>query len=152
MFDADKHTWWQYTHDGSSTPRHAVVQALGDLADDFDVDALTDRYTAAINDALPDEIALVGANFIIDGPDDELGEVIRDAVGAADLWEIAKVMDLGVLHELHEQVRTAEAALTAAKAARDEAIRQADAAGLSAYRMAKRLGVAESTVGRILKR
>lgn len=73
-----------------------VLAALGDQANDFDVDAITDEYRQAINDALPAGIELHGDELY--GPCDRQGgwtvwfgqpEFDQAADVDTDFWEIA---------------------------------------------------------------
>ena len=52
----------------------------------------------------------------------------------------------------HKAVTTLEAQLAQAKEVRNRAIIEESEAGVSSYSIAKALGVAESTIGRIIKR
>lgn len=69
---------------------------------------------------------------------------------AAEQWTDATDTLLAHLDGAHRGLVHAEAAATQARARRDILVRKASAAGVSAYRIAKILGVAESTIGRII--
>lgn len=61
-------------------------------------------------------------------------------------------MRLDRVVEAHKAVTTLEAQLAQAKEDRNRAIIEESEAGVSNYSIAKALGIAESTVGRIIKR
>lgn len=71
---------------------------------------------------------------------------------AGETWATDTDILVAQLAGAHAGLERAERAATQARARRDTLVREAAAAGVSAYRIAKRLGVAESTVGRILSR
>jgi DNA-binding NarL/FixJ family response regulator len=80
------------------------------------------------------------------------GEVIGDD-GPDPLWLPASAEGglMSRLLDAHTRTIQAERAAADARSERDALVREASAAGITAYRIAKRLGVAESTIGRILK-
>jgi hypothetical protein len=64
-----------------------------DYTVEYDVDAIEKDYRAAVNDALPDGVALVGDEFY--GPDDDpdpelLNYEFPNLIGKIDLWAIAQ--------------------------------------------------------------
>lgn len=67
-----------------------VASALGDHADDYDIDAIVDEYRDAINKHLADEgITLAGDEFYGPYPRPEnAGEIIADAIKDVDFWTI----------------------------------------------------------------
>src|SRR5690606_36588268 len=67
-----------------------VATALGDHADDYDIDAITADYRDAINEHLtPHGITLAGDECYGPHPRPEnAGEIIADAIEDVDLWEI----------------------------------------------------------------
>jgi hypothetical protein len=82
----------------------SVYEALGDLADDYDTDAIEADYRNAINEALPKGVSLCGSEFIgpaydadcdFDGyPTDEYGRLdIKTIVESVDFWEIVAKHD-----------------------------------------------------------
>lgn len=71
---------------------------------------------------------------------------------AADDWRVGADQVLRELGKRQRALDRAERTLTQVRAQRDAVIADAAAQGLSAYRVAHTLGVAESTVGRILSK
>jgi len=67
-----------------------VASALGDYADDYDIDAIVDEYREAINERLADQgITLAGDEFYGPYPRIEnAGEIIASAIEDVDFWEI----------------------------------------------------------------
>lgn len=57
-------TWVNNVDDLCLTVEQYVADALGDYAGDYDLDGLVGAYRAAINDALPHNVALAGDEFI----------------------------------------------------------------------------------------
>src|SRR5690606_10743474 len=76
---------------GTVTSLHDyVASALGDYADDYDIDAIVDEYRDAINERLADQgITLAGDEFYGPYPRIEnAGETIADAIEDVDFWAI----------------------------------------------------------------
>ena len=69
-------------------------------------------------------------------------------IGDGETEAELRLADIGA-HQL--RVVRIESALAEARRERDRAVREAAADGVTAYRMAQVMGVAESTVGRILR-
>jgi len=67
-----------------------VAGALGDYADDYDIDAIVEEYREAINKHLaPHGITLAGDEFYGPYPRPEnAGEIIADAIESVDFWAI----------------------------------------------------------------
>ena len=67
-----------------------VAIALGDVAGDYDIDAIVEEYRGAINERLADEgITLAGDEFYGPYPRPEnAGEIIADAIKDVDFWTI----------------------------------------------------------------
>ncbi|WP_405149414.1 hypothetical protein OG589_14440 [Sphaerisporangium sp. NBC_01403] len=97
-------TWNNRVQDGELTVEQSVYVALGDYADDYDLDAVAADYRAAINDALPSSVSLCGDEFIgpyyaedrdFDGyPTDEDDRLdIKAIVEGIDFWAIAAEHD-----------------------------------------------------------
>jgi len=92
-------TWCTRVDPYSLSVEQSVVEALGDFADEYDVEAIADDYRQAINQALPPGVSLVGNEFIgpaqpspdqFDGyPHDEYSVDIRAIVDSVDFWAIA---------------------------------------------------------------
>lgn len=72
-----------------------VAGALGDYADDYDIDAITADYRDAINERLADQgITLAGDEFYGPHPRPEnAGETIADAIESVDFWTIVERHD-----------------------------------------------------------
>ena len=70
--------------------RDYITTALGDVAGDYDIDAIIDEYRDAINKHLADEgITLAGDEFYGPHPRPEnAGEIIADAIESVDFWTI----------------------------------------------------------------
>ncbi|MCP9947297.1 type II toxin-antitoxin system Phd/YefM family antitoxin [Actinomadura madurae] len=81
-------SWNTKSGTGLDTVTESVAAALGEHADDFDVDAIATDYAAAINEALADTgISLHGREFY--GPYPRRDDVgIRAIVEGVDLWGI----------------------------------------------------------------
>lgn len=75
---------------------HTVEKYLGDIAGDYNVPGLVDAYRAAINAALEGTtITLNGDVFHADYPvRDDAADLIREAIAAVDLGEIAEKYDV----------------------------------------------------------
>ena len=92
-------TWCNRVDPYSLSVEQSVVEALGDYADDYDVEAIAADWRRAINEALPPGVSLVGNEFIgpaypeanaFDGyPHDEYSVDIRAIVESVDFWSIA---------------------------------------------------------------
>lgn len=67
-----------------------VAIALGDVAGDYDIEAIVEEYRGAINERLADEgITLAGDEFYGPYPRPEnAGEIIADAIKDVDFWTI----------------------------------------------------------------
>lgn len=67
-----------------------VAIALGDVAGDYDIEAIVEEYRDAINERLADEgITLAGDEFYGPYPRPEnAGEIIADAIKDVDFWTI----------------------------------------------------------------
>jgi hypothetical protein len=72
-----------------------VAGALGDYADDYDIEAITADYRDAINERLADQgITLAGDEFYGPYPRPEnAGETIADAIKDVDFWTIVERHD-----------------------------------------------------------
>lgn len=57
-------TWNNRVEPHALSVEQGVFEALGDFADDYDLDALTAAYRDAINEALPAGVSLCGDEFI----------------------------------------------------------------------------------------
>lgn len=85
---------WVNFGTGETDPETNVAVALGDHVDDFDVVGLVAAYREAIADALPEGVALVGAEFHGPWPMPEgAGDAVAEAVGSVDLWALAERFD-----------------------------------------------------------
>lgn len=75
---------------GAGSMRDYITTALGDHADDYDIDAIIADYRDAINERLADQgITLAGDEFYGPYPRPEnAGETIADAIESVDFWEI----------------------------------------------------------------
>lgn len=87
------HGFGAYAH--VTSPEDAVRAFLGDQADSFDVDGLTDAYRDAINEALEGTtIVLRGSEFFADYPaPEDSHELIVAALEAVDLGSLAEQYD-----------------------------------------------------------
>jgi hypothetical protein len=87
-------TSWSQIEPYSADPTHTVVGALGDFADDYDIEGLTRALIAAVNQRLPElSLTYVG---IVYGPYDYKGnatEEVREAYDAVDFFAIAEQYD-----------------------------------------------------------
>src|SRR5690606_35747328 len=75
---------------GAGSMRDYITTALGDYADDYDIEAIIDEYRDAINERLADQgITLAGDEFYGPYPRIEnAGETIADAIESVDFWAI----------------------------------------------------------------
>lgn len=82
-------------HSGVHTdPRDDVLDFLGEYAADYDIDGLVDAYQDAINQQLPDDIALRGRDFFGPYPRREGFEhEIRTAIESVNLSDLAEKYD-----------------------------------------------------------
>ncbi len=80
---------------GAGSMRDYITTALGDHADDYDIDAITADYRDAINERLaPHGITLAGDEFYGPYPRPEnAGETIADAIKDVDFWTIVERHD-----------------------------------------------------------
>src|SRR5690554_1521453 len=80
---------------GAGSMRDYITTALGDHADDYDIDAIVDEYRDAINERLADQgITLAGDEFYGPYPRPEnAGETIADAIESVDFWTIVERHD-----------------------------------------------------------
>lgn len=92
-----------------------------------------------------------GAEHTVDGESigswDELWALVREA---GEEWADDGDRLLAQAHGAQDVLDRAARAVQSARARRDVLIREASAAGVSAYRIAKRLGISQPTVGRVL--
>ncbi|MDQ0842383.1 hypothetical protein [Streptomyces sp. V1I6] len=105
-------TW--YNHQGGELNiETSVVVALGDYADDHDVDAIAADWSKAINEALPPNVALTGDEFIgpayakdqeFDGyPMEDVPASLEGEVeGALDIKAIVESVDFWAIAERHQ--------------------------------------------------
>jgi hypothetical protein len=66
-----------------------VREALGDFAEDYDIEALTEAYRDAINTELPEGVVLRGNTFY--GPYPRVAVDLASAVKATSLWELTEL-------------------------------------------------------------
>jgi hypothetical protein len=108
-----------YNHQGHElTIQQSVIVALGDYGDDYDVDAITRDWRAAINEALPDTVTLSGDEFYGPAHDtdrDWEGDLdITSVIEAVDFWALAARHELWTIDQVAEELgyttATAEAA------------------------------------------
>lgn len=103
-------TWYRATRD-SNSPDDTVDSFMTDWVDDHDIEGIKAAYRAAIDQALPDSVALIGNEFIgpakpepgeFDGyPVDEHGDLdIAAIIEAIDLSEIAPRFELLTIDEV----------------------------------------------------
>ena len=96
---------WNNRVDGDAlTVEQTVAETLGDYADEYDIDAIAADYRAAINEALPEGVALAGDEFI--GPyyaeDATWGPELEDEDGRLDIKAIVDSVDLWAIVAKHE--------------------------------------------------
>ncbi|MER5277759.1 hypothetical protein ABT025_18650 [Streptomyces sp. NPDC002809] len=100
---------------GELTIGHTIQAAVGEYADDFDLDAIKDDYVTAINAALPDGVFLAGDEFHgpyydadadFDGYDlDEDGRLdIKAIVAAVDLMPIVEANEVWTIDRVAEEL------------------------------------------------
>lgn len=113
-------TW--YNHQGHDlTIEQSTAETLGDVADDYDVDAIARDWQTAINAALPDGVDLVGSEFYGPAyPQDRTwtGELdITAVIEGVDFWEIAARHEQWTVDQVadHLGYKTATANATARK-------------------------------------
>lgn len=118
-------TWNNHINDLSDGLAADVVEALGDYATDYDVDAIAADWRAAINAALPDKVTLADDEFIgpaYDQDKDWTGYPVQDApasledqldgdldikaiVDGVDFWEIAARHELWDIDAVAEELQ-----------------------------------------------
>ncbi|WP_280470669.1 hypothetical protein [Nocardia farcinica] len=96
-------TWTNRVHTYSLTIGQWITDALGEVALDFDIDAIEADFRAEFADALPAGVRLCGEEFIADVdytfdpaeyPTDENGGLDLKAIAdSIDFWEIASRHD-----------------------------------------------------------
>jgi hypothetical protein len=98
-------TWNNRVEPYAATFEQSVYEALGDYADNFDLDALTADYKAAINDALPSSVSLCGDEFI--GPyyeaDADFTGYPHDEEGRLDIKAIVETVDFWTIAARHDK-------------------------------------------------
>lgn len=77
--------------DSTNTVEEYVGVALTEYGEDFDTEALTAAFRAAINEQLPDGVELHGD--IVYGPVNGPSTDLAAAVGEVDFWAIAERFD-----------------------------------------------------------
>jgi hypothetical protein len=86
-------TWWLATH-STSAVEDDVTEFLGDYVADYDVPGLVSAYRDAVNEALPDDVALCGDLFFGPYPAPrDAHEQIAEAVRSVDLSALAEQFD-----------------------------------------------------------
>ena len=117
----DYGTWCTQVEPYSTSLEQTVAEALGDYVDDYDLDAIANDYSRAINEALPPHMALTGDQFIgpayekdqeFDGyPTDEDGNLdIKAVVEGIDFWEIAARHELWTAEDVGRDALQSKAA------------------------------------------
>jgi len=98
-------TWNNCVEHYSTGVAQTVTEALGDYADDYDVDAIVADYRDAINAALPQGVTLAGDEFI--GPwrpaDDEFDGYPVDDHGVLDIKAIVDGVDFWAIADRHDK-------------------------------------------------
>jgi len=97
-------TWNNCVESGELTVEQSVLVALGDYADDYDIDAIAADYRAAINEALPEGVTLAGNEFF--GPahaaDATWGPELEDEDGHLDIKSIVDSVDFWAIVAKHD--------------------------------------------------
>jgi hypothetical protein len=97
-------TWNNRVESGELTVEQSVIVALGDYADDYDLNAIAADYRAAINEALPQGVSLNGDEFY--GPyhreDATWGSDLEDEDGRLDIKAIVDGIDFWAIAAEHE--------------------------------------------------
>lgn len=133
-------TWNNHIDQYATGLEHTVTEAFGsEGTDDFDFEAIVSDYRNAINEALPDSVALAGDEFIGPAyaddqvfhgyPVDEDGRLdIKAVVKGVDLWEIVARYELWTIDQVAEELgyKTASANATARKKLSAWGIKAAD--------------------------
>lgn len=98
---------WTTKVDGFNVSLEATAlnRFSADGVDGYDYAAVVTEYRAAINDALPDSVALVGKEFI--GPfttdEDEFQDYPKDAFGQLDFKAIVDTVDFWAIVAKHRK-------------------------------------------------
>jgi len=97
-------TWANRVDPRALTVEQTIYETLGDYAGDYDIDAIAADYRDAINEALPEGVALAGNEFI--GPyyaeDATWGPELKDKDGRLDIKAIVDSVDLWAIVAKHE--------------------------------------------------
>jgi len=97
-------TWSNRVDPRALSVEQTIYEALGDYADDYDIDAIAADYRDAINMALPEGVTLAGDEFI--GPyyaeDATWGPELEDEDGRLDIKSIVDGVDLWAIVAKHE--------------------------------------------------
>lgn len=109
-------TW--YNHQGHElTVEESVAVALTDYADDYDTDAIASDWRDAINEALPDQVALAGNDFLGPYYEEDFtweggaeGLNIREIIEGVDFWEIAARHELVTAEDAGRDILKSQAA------------------------------------------
>lgn len=98
-------TWNNHGDSGNVTVKATVADALTDWADEYDIDAIVTQYRAAINEALPESMHLVGEEFIgpAFGPDWDVDDYPTDSDDVLDIAAIVASVDLWVIVARNEK-------------------------------------------------
>lgn len=105
-------TWNNRVEPHALTLEQSVFEALGDFADDYDLDALTAAYRDAINEALPAGVSLCGDEFIgpYESQDWESAGYPVDEDNRLDIGAIVEGVDFWKLAESFDKTATEEQA------------------------------------------
>lgn len=99
----DYGTWSNLTGGGSARLEDSVADYLGEYGDEYDVDAICDEYRDAVNNILPDRVALVGNDLY--GP-----YATRNEFDWEEISEELETIDLAAIVDRHEITGSQETA------------------------------------------
>lgn len=117
-------TWCNTVDRHASNPGTTIVESLGSYGDEYDVDGIEAAYRDAINEALPDSVALAGDEFIgpaydkdcdwtgyptsevPEGMEDQYegGLDIKAIIDSVDLWEIIPRFELWTIAQVAQEL------------------------------------------------
>ncbi|MEV8636831.1 hypothetical protein AB0395_34835 [Streptosporangium sp. NPDC051023] len=97
MITTDYGSWNRRVYRYELTVEQSAMIALGDYADDYDLDAIAAAWRTAINDALPSGVTLCGNEFIGPRGATNFGDYPTDEDGDLDIHAIVEGIDFDAI-------------------------------------------------------
>lgn len=97
-------TWNNRIDSYALTVEQTISEALGTFGADYDIDAIATDYRAAINNALPEGVALAGNDFygLYYAEDATWGPELEDENGRLDIKAIVEGIDFWSIVAEHD--------------------------------------------------